>query len=81
MEREEACLEQKFVRGDGRSPWRGRGESLAMKFPADKRVRAVYRQKVSSPPPELEASPHLVDGKTKAREAESVLSEVVMPLG
>lgn len=68
------------MRGDGRSPWRGRGESLAMKFPA-KRVRAVYRQKVSSPPPELEASPHLVDGKTKAREAESVLSEAVMPLG
>lgn len=26
--KEEGYLEQKFMRGDGKSPWRGRGESL-----------------------------------------------------
>ena len=26
--KEEGCFEQKFMRGDGKSPWRGRGESL-----------------------------------------------------
>ena len=26
--KEEGYFEQKFMRGDGKSPWRGRGESL-----------------------------------------------------
>lgn len=77
-EREKACLEQKFAGGDGRNPWRGRGWNLAVKLSAYERVEAFYNQRVSSLPPALEASPHLIDEKTEAREAESVLLEVVL---
>ena len=30
--KEEDYFEQKFMRGDGKSPWRGRGESLTCSF-------------------------------------------------
>lgn len=47
-----------------------------MKFPAHKSL--LVTEGFSS---ELEASLHLVDRNTKAREAELVLAEMVMPLG